>query len=84
MFLHVPSRKSQCEPALLDGPSPYLFANHAITAKAKSIMREMGSYVVSFEVGYSAMMSPASARLLYVKPKIFPLTVVLSAPKTAW
>ena len=49
--------------------------------QAKPILHKTGSYVLSFEVDYSAMMSPASARLLYVKPKTFPLTVVLSAPK---
>ena len=49
--------------------------------QTKPILHKTGSYVLSFEVDYSAMMSPASARLLYVKPKTFPLTVVLSAPK---
>jgi len=49
--------------------------------QTKPILHRTGSYVLSFEVDYSAMMSPASARLLYVKPKTFPLTVVLSAPK---
>jgi len=49
--------------------------------QTKPILYRTGSYVLSFEVDYSAMMSPASARLLYVKPKTFPLTVVLSAPK---
>ena len=49
--------------------------------QTKPILHKTGSYILSFEVDYSAMMSPASARLLYVKPKTFPLTVVLSAPK---
>ena len=49
--------------------------------QTKPILHKTGSYVLSFEVDYSAMMSPASARILYVKPKTFPLTVVLSAPK---
>ena len=49
--------------------------------QTKPILHRTGSYVLSCEVDYSAMMSPASARLLYVKPKTFPLTVVLSAPK---
>jgi hypothetical protein len=49
--------------------------------QTKPILHETGSYVLSFEVDYSAMMSPATARLLYVKSKTFPLTVVLSAPK---
>ncbi|MBE77311.1 MAG: hypothetical protein CMG41_06200, partial [Candidatus Marinimicrobia bacterium] len=49
--------------------------------QTKSIMRETGSYVVSFEVGYKSMMDQASADLLYVKPNIFSLTVLLSAPK---
>ena len=49
--------------------------------QTKPILHKTGSYILSFEVDYSAMMSPASARILYVKPKTFPLTVVLSAPK---
>jgi len=49
--------------------------------QTKPILHKTGSYILSFEVDYSAMMSPASARLLYVKPKTFPLTVVLFAPK---
>ena len=47
----------------------------------KPIMSETGSYIVTFEVDYISMMSPASARLLSIKPKKFPLTVVLSGPK---
>ena len=47
----------------------------------KPIMSGTGSYIVTFEVDYIAMMSPASARLLSIKPKKFPLTVVLSGPK---
>ena len=49
--------------------------------QTKPILQKTGSYILSFEVDYRAMMSPASARILYVKPKTFPLTVVLSAPK---
>jgi len=49
--------------------------------QTKSIIDEVGSYVVSFEIGFSAMMDEPSAKLLYVKPNIFPLTVLLTAPK---
>ena len=49
--------------------------------QTKPILHKTGSYVLSFEVDYSAMMSPAVARLLNVKPKSFSLSVVLSAPK---
>ena len=49
--------------------------------QTKPILHKTGRNILSFEVDFSAMMSPASARILYVKPKTFPLTVVLSAPK---
>ena len=47
----------------------------------RPIMREAGSYVVSFEIGYREMLDQASAILLYVKPKIYSLTVLLPSPK---
>ena len=49
--------------------------------QTKPILKEAGSYNVSFEIGYRAMMDEASVMLLNVKPKTFPLTVFLSAPK---
>jgi len=49
--------------------------------QTKPILHKTGSYVLSFEVDYKAMMSQAVARLLNVKPKTFSLSVVLSAPK---
>ena len=51
-----------------------------ILYQPKPIADEGRSYVITFEVDYSAMMSPASAGLLLAKPKRFPITVLKSAP----
>ena len=51
-----------------------------ILYQPKPIRDEGRSYVITFEVDYSAMMSPASAGLLLAKPKRFPITVLKSAP----
>ena len=51
-----------------------------ILYQPKPIADEGRSYVITFEVDYSAMMSPTSAGLLLAKPKRFPITVLKSAP----
>ena len=51
-----------------------------ILYQPKPIGDEGKSYVITFEVDYSAMMSPASAGLLLAKPQRFPITVLKSAP----
>ena len=47
----------------------------------KIISENMASYGISFELDYNSMMTTPLAQLLNVKPKVFKLTVIPTAPK---